>query len=38
MLPELSNKMPEWEGSEEVLHCDVALVKSGLDAARIDNG
>ena len=37
-MPELSNKMPEREGSEEVLHCDVALVKSGLDAARIDDG
>ena len=35
---ELSIKMPEWEGSKKVLHCDVALVKSGLNASGIDDG
>ena len=28
----------KWEGSEKILHCNVALIKSGLDAARIDDG
>ena len=28
----------KWEGSEKILHCNVALIKSGLDAAGIDDG